>query len=414
MSGRRDLLITVNSPGEVATWLRPTVAALRARSDSIRITVLITPCVYASGTEEAVVRGIPGVDQVLIPRESIRFALFGKAPAHMRLGDGAAAPAAKGALLHLGGEFLLSARMARRLRFPAFAYTEGFVGSPGTFTRLFVPYAHSMERAIGRGADRAQIDIVGNLMVDAAKPPDAPRSREEARRAIGFDAAAGERVVALFPGSRPYELLQVTKLLMGAAALVEQRARGVRFIVVLSPFVDERVVQEALARATEKPEQLTFWRGQSIVAMAAADLALAIPGSSTAELGAWGVPTVVCIPLDRPEEIPLDGIAGYVDRMPLFGKRLKRSLVLKAAQKNRFVSLPNRIADEMLLPELKSEALTPAEIAEAALQLLADDERRMRLSKRLIEVMGPTGAAATIAERLIDSLQADIVSGGGV
>lgn len=413
MTVRPSILATVNSPGEVATWLRPVVTALRRQGgDGFHLTVLITPCVYASGTEERVVRRIPGVDAVLTPRESFRFALFGKRPPQF-------APGPAGALLHLGGEFALTARMARRLQYRAFAYSEGYINHAPSFDTVFTPYPANARRLIDRGCKSDQVEVVGNLMVDAAKLGNEQAdgvnpslSPAQLKKDLGIDSH--HHVVALFPGSRPHEIRRVVPLLLEAAAMIEKDLRDVRFVFSISPFVDEDIVAAAQKTAPSRPEHIVTWRGRSTALMGISDLALTIPGSTTAELATWGVPTVVCLPLDRPAEIPLDGLAGYVDRIPLVGKRLKAAAVLKVAKKTRFVALPNRIAGEALMPELKSESLQPRDVAQLATEMLRDEARRKRLSERLTEVMGDSGAADAISSRLLRSLQADMVVAAGV
>ena len=127
-----EIVFTVNSPGEVSTWLAPTVAALRQLDTGVHVSVHILPCLYASGTEAEVIRGMPGVDSVVTPGESWRYILRGRLPAGWK-------PRGRGAVVFLGGEMLLAARLARRLGYPAAAYTQGHVVSSRDFARFFVP-----------------------------------------------------------------------------------------------------------------------------------------------------------------------------------------------------------------------------------------------------------------------------------
>ena len=39
-----DVLILANGPGEVTTWVRPVVRALRKQLGSIRISIVLSPC----------------------------------------------------------------------------------------------------------------------------------------------------------------------------------------------------------------------------------------------------------------------------------------------------------------------------------------------------------------------------------
>ena len=105
-SGRWELVITVNSPGEVSGWLAPVLDRIaRARAGEkldgrpvtsderrdcahacvgeewdCRITVFVPPCPFASGAECRVIRAIPGVDLVAGPAETFAYLLLGKKP----------------------------------------------------------------------------------------------------------------------------------------------------------------------------------------------------------------------------------------------------------------------------------------------------------------------------------------------
>ena len=80
---RDEIVFTVNSPGEVSTWLAPTVAALKRLAPDVKATVFILPCLYASGTELDVVRRMPRVEAVVSPRESLRYIVGGRLPARV-------------------------------------------------------------------------------------------------------------------------------------------------------------------------------------------------------------------------------------------------------------------------------------------------------------------------------------------
>ena len=126
---RRQVVVAVNGPGEVAAWLFPFAAALKQRDPGARLLVVLLPCVFASGAERGVVRGMDGVDSVCDPAETMRWIFRGHAPASFV--DGADTR-----VLHLGGEMVLSAMLARRLRAPLVAYAEGRVSYPALLDRI--------------------------------------------------------------------------------------------------------------------------------------------------------------------------------------------------------------------------------------------------------------------------------------
>ena len=63
-----DVLVLSNGPGEITTWVRPVVQALRAKfgenRDKLRISVMLSPCPHAMGQEAVVARSYPEIDRV--------------------------------------------------------------------------------------------------------------------------------------------------------------------------------------------------------------------------------------------------------------------------------------------------------------------------------------------------------------
>lgn len=402
----------MNSPGEVATWLTPVVAALREEGTAARLTAFILPCTYASGAEEEVVREIPGIDIVVGTGESLMYALFGRRPRGWR-------PAERGALLFLGGEFMLAARIVRRTGYLGAAYTEGYINHAPAFRAVFVPREGGKERLLARGVDEASVETVGDLMVDAAHSG-AP-GREEARKRLGIDPGAGP-VVALFPGSRPFEIALMLKHFVAAAWHIRRAIPSSSFVAAISPFTSGQAFADAVEEARgsgidiERGQdllrvalvgeeiQIRIVRGRSREVISASDLALTVPGSNTAEMAALGLPMIVCVSLERPEEVPLEGIPALIERVPLIGRRLKAKAVLAFERKLPFVALPNRIAGRAIVPEIRGERVAPEDIARQAVELLSDEPARVRIGRELREAMGPAGAAARIARRIASAV----------
>ncbi|MDF5734016.1 MAG: lipid-A-disaccharide synthase, partial [Rhizonema sp. PD38] len=63
-----DIVILSNGPGEVTTWVRPVVRALRQNLGNdrtlVRISVMLSPCPNATGFEAAIAQSFPEVDRV--------------------------------------------------------------------------------------------------------------------------------------------------------------------------------------------------------------------------------------------------------------------------------------------------------------------------------------------------------------
>jgi lipid-A-disaccharide synthase len=143
--------------------------------------------------------------------------------------------------------------------------------------------------------------------------------------------------------------------------------------------------------------------------MRAADVALTIPGTNTLELGIAGVPSVVVLPLNRPEVIPLEGPGHWLSLLPLVGVPLKRRAVRLFVERLRYpVSLPNQFSGESLMVEVKG-VIDPDGVAAHVATLIDDPEDRAHRRARLLATMPRPGAA----DRLVERVRA-IVDGPGL
>ncbi|HET7559195.1 MAG TPA: hypothetical protein VFK80_04485 [Limnochordia bacterium] len=415
-AGAAELLITANSPGEVATWVSPVVAELAKRPQPPNISVWVPPCTFAAGTESAVLSSLPAVQRVYRPEDVKRLAYWGRLPEGFR-------PGGRGAVLFLGGDQAYAAFMARRLGYPAFAYTEGRAKWSRTYRRYFVPHEYAAAKA-RKSAKADQVEIVGDLMIDAVEPR---LGRAAARKRYGADGSAP--LVALFPGSRPFELIHMLPYWLKVADLI---AAGdpVRFVMALSPFVTPEHVEAALAHGAGSVQKIAgctatcrpwpggdgllletpggqavpaVW-GEAYDVMAAADLALTVPGSNNVEMAALGLPMIVALPLNFAEEIPLDGPAGLIGGLPLVGAKLKKGAVLKAAAKLPYFALCNRQAGRELTPEVRG-VLQPEDVVIPALDLLGNPARRRKIAQALKAEFAVGGAAARIGAHVCEALE---------
>ena len=72
---------------------------------------------------------------------------------------------------------------------------------------------------------------------------------------------------------------------------------------------------------------------QALPAARRARLALTIPGTKTIELAALGKPAVAITPYNAPELVAVNGPLTYLDRVPLVGVPLKRSVAMAVAKR---------------------------------------------------------------------------------
>ncbi|SET75445.1 lipid-A-disaccharide synthase [Marinobacter segnicrescens] len=174
-----------------------------------------------------------------------------------------------------------------------------------------------------------------------------------ARDALGLDQ--DKPVLAILPGSRAGEVERLGGLFMETARKLQAVHPDLQLVV---PCVNrEREVQvRALADALDVKLPLTVVRGRSREVMAAADVVLLASGTATLEAMLLKKPMVV----------------GY--RLSNLSYALVSRLV-----KVPWVSLPNLLAQEELVPELLQDNATPEKLAAAVLERLDNPAERERL-----------------------------------
>ncbi len=404
MTGR-EVVLTSNGPGELYTWARPVLEAWRRAEPDARVSIALVPCQFASGAEAEVARRF-GPDHVTSAAQFTAAAALGRAPAGLRGGPGAL-------VLSLGGGAAYAASLARKLGARAFRYA--FVPDlTRGIERLFVPDERTLRRArrwrapaAGRGgwADGG-VEVVGNLVADAVRSEDPV-------------AHPGRPHVLLLAGSRDAFARHLIPFVLAVADRLAPRYPDARFVWPVAGSLTEETVRAGIAgveRATlggiaARREGDVVWtpagarveivaENERYAHMRSADAALTIPGTNTLELGIAGVPTVVILPLNRPEIIPLEGPGHWLSLLPLVGVPLKRRAVRLFVEGLRIpVSLPNRFSGEPLMDEITGR-IEPAAVAERLAGLLDDPDERARRRARLAATMPAPGAADRLVARL--------------
>lgn len=192
--------------------------------------------------------------------------------------------------------------------------------------------------------------FVGHPLADAI-PLEAPRA--VAREVLGL--GADDVVIALLPGSRRSEINYIAPALIGAAKLM--RRPGRRFVMPVVPGL--RGLVEPLIQGAD----IELLDGQSHTALAACDLTLVASGTATLEAALFKRPMVVSYRMNA-----------------LNWWRMKGKGLLP------WVSLPNILAREFLVPELIQQDCTPENLAREAEDFLADAPRRAAVQQRFVQL----------------------------
>ncbi|WLH86149.1 lipid-A-disaccharide synthase [Pseudomonas sp. FP2338] len=190
------------------------------------------------------------------------------------------------------------------------------------------------------------VRFVGHTLADTI-PLQADRAG--ARAELGLPDGP---LVALMPGSRGGEVGRLASVFFEAAERLQALKPGVRFVLpCASP--QRRAQIETLLEGRTLP--LTLLDGQSHLALAACDAVLIASGTATLEALLYKRPMVVAYRL-----------------APLTFWILKRMV------KSPYISLPNLLAQRLLVPELLQDDATPEALAQTLLPLIDGGEEQTR------------------------------------
>ncbi len=190
------------------------------------------------------------------------------------------------------------------------------------------------------------VRFVGHTLADSI-PLQA--DRVAARAQLGLPDGP---LVALMPGSRGGEVGRLASVFFDAAERLQALKPGVRFVLpCASP--QRRAQIESLLVGRNLP--LTLLDGQSHLALAACDAVLIASGTATLEALLYKRPMVVAYRL-----------------APLTFWILKRMV------KSPYISLPNLLAQRLLVPELLQDDATPEALAQTLLPLIDGGEEQTR------------------------------------
>ena len=224
--------------------------------------------------------------------------------------------------------------------------------------------------------------FIGHTMADAIplKP-----NRDEACQLLNLDPT--QCYVAMLVGSRGSEVEFLSEPFLQTAQLLHERYPDVKFLV---PLINQKRRQqfEQIKQQVAPELEMILLDGNARAAMTAAEATLLASGTAALEAMLCKSPMVV----------------GY--RMKPFTYFLAKRLV-----KTKYVSLPNLLADEMLVPELIQEDCNPTKLAEKLSLYLSEDksavQNRHVLLQRFAELhqMIQCNADQQAAQAVIDLLE---------
>ncbi len=203
-----------------------------------------------------------------------------------------------------------------------------------------------------------------------------PLVERVARARAALSTAAGEKRIAVLPGSRQRELDFHLPVLIEAMRRL-RRTRGCDFVLPVAPHLSVESIRAQLPEEVREGVRL-LPAGGTYAALSQARVALVASGTATVETALLGVPMVVFY--------RLSGLSYWL------GRRLVRTPQ---------VAMVNLVAGRKLVPELIQKEFTAEALSCWAERLLADGAERQAQIEGLAEMrgkLGPPGAIARAAE----------------
>ncbi|MEH2220023.1 MAG: lipid-A-disaccharide synthase [Nostoc sp.] len=420
-----DILILSNGPGEVTTWVRPVVRALRQKfgddRNQVRISVVLSPCSNASGKEAAIALSYPEVDRVQGAEHFWQFLLWGKTFDNWDWRS-------SGVVVFLGGDQIFPVVIGKKLGYRTVVYAEWEarwhkwidrfgVMKPKVAAVVPQKYAH-------------KFTVVGDLMLEAGESLDS-------NSPSAITPSLKTEFIGLLPGSKAAKLAQGVPLTLSIAEYIRAKRPQTKFVIPVAPTLDLQTLASFADPQRNSIAKFFGFGGASLIApedargkpllktatglivelwqenpayqlLSQCCICLTTVGANTAELGALGVPMIVLLPTQQLDAMrSWDGLPGLLANLPGIGTPFAKVinwLFLRLLRRKGLLAWPNIWAQEEIVPELMGK-LQPPEVGEMVLDLLAHPEKLDDIRAKLRNIRGESGAAQKIAQIVSEEVE---------
>ncbi|WP_293055138.1 MULTISPECIES: lipid-A-disaccharide synthase [unclassified Moorena] len=281
-----------NGPGELTTWVRPVVKALRETLGNdrslLRISVVLSPCPHATGKEDAIAKSYPEVDRVQAAQDFLPFLLWGKTAENWDWHP-------KGVVLFLGGDQFFPVVISKRLGYRSVVYAEWDarwyrwidhfgVMKPDIIAQVPKTYAHKFTIVGDLMAEIRGLQVNKGLQV-AGSQVNQELQVTQGLKVTGSQIASltedtlehSTEVIALLPGSKPAKLAQGVPLSLAIAEHIHRARPQTRFVIPVAPTIDLKTLAKFANRDHNPIINKTGWSEAQLIRL--------LPEKGTADLG---------------------------------------------------------------------------------------------------------------------------------
>ncbi len=415
-----DILILSTGPGELATWVRPAVQALREQlgnaGTQARISVVLSPCPHATGKEAQIAFSYPEVDRVQAPEHFFPFLLSGKTAENWDWYE-------TGVVLFLGGDQFFTVVIGKRLKYRTVIYAEW----DARWYRWIDKFAAMKPEVFAKIPHKyaKKFTVVGDLIAEVG-------NGKSGRAGTGAPPLRKIELIGLLPGSKAAKLALGVPLCLSIAQSIHRLRPETRFVIPVAPTLDVQTLARfadpkqnpclhlfenasAELQLTEPPFlqtannlQVELWtQTPAYDLLSECSLCLTTVGANTAELGSLAVPMIVLIPTQQLDAMKAwDGLPGLLANLPLVGSVFATAInwLILQVGKGKLYAWPNIWAREEIVPELIGK-LEPDAVAQLAIDYLSHPDKLAQMGDRLRAVRGESGAAKKIAELVCEEIE---------
>lgn len=200
-----------------------------------------------------------------------------------------------------------------------------------------------------------------------------------------YEIKKEDTVIALMPGSRDEEVAKLLPVMLEAAGIISSRVQNLKCIIPVAPTIS----LDHIKRLIQGSRLNIITTGKGVYrALKVSDLAIVASGTATLETAIMGVPMIITYRMS-----PLSySIAKRVVNVP-------------------YVGLVNLVAGEEVAPELLQENVRPDIIAEKAIGILCDENRKREIKDKLARVtesLGGPGASKRTAQLAFGLMKGEV------
>ncbi|MGB5218930.1 MAG: lipid-A-disaccharide synthase [Smithella sp.] len=221
-----------------------------------------------------------------------------------------------------------------------------------------------------------EANYVGHPLLDMVKTN---YSKQESRKKFGL--AEDKLTIGIIPGSRMSEIRKLMPELVRAAQMLKKEIPDTQFVLPLADALDKISINEYISGANVPVKVIS---GHTYDVITCSDLVWVASGTATLETALLGVPMIVVY--------KISALSYFIGKLIIDVKN---------------ISLVNIVAGKTIVPELIQSDASGAHIAEEALSILKNQDKRQEMINGLQSIhsrLGQPGAARRAAQIATDML----------